>query len=61
MTKHILDRGRSTRESAVAKAVETLEKDQPKQATLSLQRRRRSRDESQRAAHFLRLARAQAE
>ena len=61
MTKHILDHGRSKRESAVAKAVAALEKDQPKPATLALQRRRRSRDESQRSAQFLRLARARGE
>jgi hypothetical protein len=60
MTKHVLDRGRSKRESALVKAVETLEKGQPKPATLTLQRRVRSRDGSQRQAQFLRVAREQA-
>lgn len=55
--KHILDRSRQSRTTALAKAVQQLEKDQPHRATLSLQRRARLRDPEHRQAEFLRIAR----
>ena len=60
MTKHILDRPRRRRESALAKAVEHAEKAQPHRATLALQQRPRLRNPEHRQAQFMRVAREDA-
>ncbi len=57
MTKHILDRTRPARESALLKTREQLDKDRPHRATLALQQRARLRDPQHRQAEYLRIAR----
>jgi len=60
MGKHILDRSRKPRETALAKAVAEGDKVQPHRGTLALQRRTRLRDAAHRQARFLRIARTEA-
>lgn len=57
MTKHVLDRTRGAHESSLAKAVTHERRQQPQQASLTLQRRERLRDSAKRQTAFLRVAR----
>lgn len=57
MTKHILDRSRAHAKGRLAQALGKQRADGPKDATLNLQRRRRTRAQTMRLAQFLRVAR----